>query len=86
MKQRIRVVVVENEKLRSELKAKAVDESLKDYTIRNSTVICARVKIIGLIFVIVKPVMHVTMKARIVQTYNVWNKKDSEVALWLSRT
>ncbi|CAI5654581.1 unnamed protein product [Oreochromis niloticus] len=37
MKQRIRVVVVENEKLRSELKAKAVDESLKDYTIRNST-------------------------------------------------
>uniref|UniRef100_A0AAX7U2Y6 Serologically defined colon cancer antigen 8 n=1 Tax=Astatotilapia calliptera TaxID=8154 RepID=A0AAX7U2Y6_ASTCA len=41
MKQRIRVVVVENEKLRSELKAEAVDESLKDYTIRNSTVICA---------------------------------------------
>ncbi|XP_004551480.2 serologically defined colon cancer antigen 8 homolog isoform X1 [Maylandia zebra] len=37
MKQRIRVVVVENEKLRSELKAEAVDESLKDYTIRNST-------------------------------------------------
>lgn len=36
MKQRIRVVVVENEKLHSELKAKAVDESLKDYTIRNS--------------------------------------------------
>ncbi|XP_030604406.1 serologically defined colon cancer antigen 8 homolog isoform X1 [Archocentrus centrarchus] len=36
MKQRIRVVVVENEKLHSELKARAVDESLKDYTIRNS--------------------------------------------------
>uniref|UniRef100_A0A3Q0RSB4 SHH signaling and ciliogenesis regulator sdccag8 n=1 Tax=Amphilophus citrinellus TaxID=61819 RepID=A0A3Q0RSB4_AMPCI len=39
MKQRIRVVVVENEKLHSELKARAVDESLKDYTIRNSMVI-----------------------------------------------
>ncbi|XP_074501687.1 serologically defined colon cancer antigen 8 homolog [Sebastes fasciatus] len=38
MKQRIRVVVVENEKLQSDLKSKAVDESLKDYTIRNSTV------------------------------------------------
>uniref|UniRef100_A0A3P8RZ74 SHH signaling and ciliogenesis regulator sdccag8 n=1 Tax=Amphiprion percula TaxID=161767 RepID=A0A3P8RZ74_AMPPE len=38
MKQRIRVVVVENEKLHSELKSKAVDESLRDYTIRNSTV------------------------------------------------
>ncbi|XP_071336290.1 serologically defined colon cancer antigen 8 homolog isoform X2 [Trachinotus anak] len=38
LKQRIRVVVVENEKLQSELKSKAVDESLKDYTIRNSTV------------------------------------------------
>ncbi|XP_042358170.1 serologically defined colon cancer antigen 8 homolog [Plectropomus leopardus] len=38
MKQRIRVVVVENEKLHSELKSKAVDETLKDYTIRNSTV------------------------------------------------
>uniref|UniRef100_A0A4W6DQ43 SHH signaling and ciliogenesis regulator sdccag8 n=1 Tax=Lates calcarifer TaxID=8187 RepID=A0A4W6DQ43_LATCA len=38
MKQRIRVVVVENEKLHSELKSKAVDESLKDYTIHNSTV------------------------------------------------
>lgn len=68
MKQRIRVVVVENEKLRSELKAEAVDESLKDYTIRNSTVICACVKIIGLIFVCMKMVTHVTMKARIVQT------------------
>ncbi|XP_039995974.1 serologically defined colon cancer antigen 8 homolog isoform X2 [Xiphias gladius] len=38
LKQRIRVVVVENEKLQSELKSKAVDESLKDYTIHNSTV------------------------------------------------
>ncbi|GLD63959.1 serologically defined colon cancer antigen 8 homolog [Lates japonicus] len=38
MKQRIRVVVVENEKLHLELKSKAVDESLKDYTIHNSTV------------------------------------------------
>ncbi|XP_044071392.1 serologically defined colon cancer antigen 8 homolog isoform X2 [Siniperca chuatsi] len=38
MKQRIRVVVVENEKLHSDLKSKAVDESLKDYTIRNSMV------------------------------------------------
>uniref|UniRef100_A0A8D0D1Q2 SHH signaling and ciliogenesis regulator sdccag8 n=1 Tax=Sander lucioperca TaxID=283035 RepID=A0A8D0D1Q2_SANLU len=40
MKQRIRVVVVENEKLHSDLKSKAVDESLKDYTFRNSTVLC----------------------------------------------
>lgn len=40
MKQRVRVVVVENEKLQSELKAKALDESLKDYTIRNSSVLC----------------------------------------------
>lgn len=38
MKQRVRVVVVENEKLQYELKTKAVDESLKDYTIQNSTV------------------------------------------------
>ncbi|KAM9365689.1 serologically defined colon cancer antigen 8 homolog [Pholidichthys leucotaenia] len=38
MKQRIRVVVVENEKLHSELKSKAADESLKDYTSRNSTI------------------------------------------------
>ncbi|XP_034753255.1 serologically defined colon cancer antigen 8 homolog isoform X2 [Etheostoma cragini] len=38
MKQRIRVVVVENEKLHSDLKSKAVDDSLKDYTFRNSTV------------------------------------------------
>lgn len=40
MKQRIRVVVVDNEKLHSELKSKAVDESLKEYTIRNSMVTC----------------------------------------------
>ncbi|TNN64344.1 Serologically defined colon cancer antigen 8 [Liparis tanakae] len=38
MKQRIRVVVVENEKFHSELKSKAVDESLKEYTIHNSMV------------------------------------------------
>ncbi|XP_035519379.1 serologically defined colon cancer antigen 8 homolog [Morone saxatilis] len=38
MKQRIRVVVVENEKLQSDLKSKAVNESLKDYTFQNSTV------------------------------------------------
>lgn len=38
MKQRIRVVVVENEKFHSELKSKAMDESLKEYTIHNSMV------------------------------------------------
>ncbi|KAK1905778.1 Serologically defined colon cancer antigen 8 like [Dissostichus eleginoides] len=38
MKQRIRVVVVENEKLQSDLKSRAADESLKDYTMRNSMV------------------------------------------------
>ncbi|KAK9541343.1 hypothetical protein VZT92_001396 [Zoarces viviparus] len=38
MKQRNRVVVVENEKLHSDLKSKAVDESLKEYTIHNSMV------------------------------------------------
>ncbi|XP_068424728.1 serologically defined colon cancer antigen 8 homolog [Clinocottus analis] len=38
MKQRIRVVVVENEKIYSDLKSKAVDESLKEYTIHNSMV------------------------------------------------
>uniref|UniRef100_UPI0037E7AC27 serologically defined colon cancer antigen 8 homolog isoform X2 n=1 Tax=Semicossyphus pulcher TaxID=241346 RepID=UPI0037E7AC27 len=38
LKQRIRVVVVENERLQSELKSKAVDDSLKDYTIGNATV------------------------------------------------
>ncbi|KAF3708062.1 Serologically defined colon cancer antigen 8 -like protein [Channa argus] len=37
LKQRVRVVVAENEKLQYELKSKAVDESLKDYTIHNST-------------------------------------------------
>ncbi|XP_072246834.1 serologically defined colon cancer antigen 8 homolog isoform X1 [Leuresthes tenuis] len=36
LKQRIRVVVVENEKLHSELKSKAVNESLKDNTLSNS--------------------------------------------------
>uniref|UniRef100_A0A8C2WW88 SHH signaling and ciliogenesis regulator sdccag8 n=1 Tax=Cyclopterus lumpus TaxID=8103 RepID=A0A8C2WW88_CYCLU len=36
MKQRIRVVVVENERFHSDLKSKAVDESLKEYTIHNS--------------------------------------------------
>ncbi|CAK6967089.1 serologically defined colon cancer antigen 8 homolog [Scomber scombrus] len=35
MKQRVRVVVVENERLHSELKSR-VDESLKDYTLQNS--------------------------------------------------
>ncbi|XP_047458486.1 serologically defined colon cancer antigen 8 homolog isoform X2 [Mugil cephalus] len=38
LKQRIRVVVVENEKLHSVLKSKAAEETLKDYTIQNSTV------------------------------------------------
>ncbi|XP_069549047.1 serologically defined colon cancer antigen 8 homolog isoform X1 [Brachyistius frenatus] len=38
VKHRIRVVVVENERLQSELKSKSVDEILKDYTIRNSMV------------------------------------------------
>ncbi|XP_029926256.1 serologically defined colon cancer antigen 8 homolog [Myripristis murdjan] len=38
MKQRIRVVVVENEKLQSELKSKTVEETLRDYTILDSTV------------------------------------------------
>ncbi|KAM7408454.1 hypothetical protein PAMA_002263 [Pampus argenteus] len=37
MKQRVRVVVVENEKLHSELKSR-MDESLKDYTFQNSMV------------------------------------------------
>uniref|UniRef100_A0A3Q2ZLK9 SHH signaling and ciliogenesis regulator sdccag8 n=1 Tax=Kryptolebias marmoratus TaxID=37003 RepID=A0A3Q2ZLK9_KRYMA len=36
LKQRVRVVVVENEKLQSELRSKAVDESLRDYTINDS--------------------------------------------------
>uniref|UniRef100_A0A3B3WTX5 Serologically defined colon cancer antigen 8 n=1 Tax=Poecilia mexicana TaxID=48701 RepID=A0A3B3WTX5_9TELE len=38
LKQRIRVVVVENEKLQSELKSRIVDQSLKDYPIHNSMV------------------------------------------------
>ncbi|KAM4592160.1 serologically defined colon cancer antigen 8 homolog isoform 2-T2 [Odontesthes bonariensis] len=38
LKQRVRVVVVENEKLHSELKSKAVNESLKDITLPNSSV------------------------------------------------
>ncbi|XP_033468474.1 serologically defined colon cancer antigen 8 homolog [Epinephelus lanceolatus] len=38
MKQRVRVVVEENEKLYSELKSKAVDETLREYTIQNSMV------------------------------------------------
>ncbi|KAM3605802.1 uncharacterized protein V6R79_005033 [Siganus canaliculatus] len=36
MKQRVRVVVLENEKLQSNLKTKTLDESLKDYTLKNS--------------------------------------------------
>lgn len=40
MKQRIRVVVFENEKLHRELKCKAVEDTLKDYTILDATVIC----------------------------------------------
>ncbi|KAM3863090.1 serologically defined colon cancer antigen 8 homolog [Diretmus argenteus] len=38
IKQRVRVVVVENEKLQSELKSKTLDGTLRDYTILNSTV------------------------------------------------
>lgn len=38
MKQRVRVVIVENEKLHEELKAKAVEETLKEYTFVDSTV------------------------------------------------
>ncbi|XP_076599350.1 serologically defined colon cancer antigen 8 homolog [Chaetodon auriga] len=38
MKQRIRVVVVENEKLHSSLKSRAEGDSLKDYTLQNSMV------------------------------------------------
>ncbi|XP_062852072.1 serologically defined colon cancer antigen 8 homolog isoform X2 [Trichomycterus rosablanca] len=38
MKQRIRVVVVENEKLQEDLKAKMVDDTLKEYTLLNETV------------------------------------------------
>ncbi|XP_034537533.1 serologically defined colon cancer antigen 8 homolog [Notolabrus celidotus] len=38
LKQRVRVVVIENEKLHSEIKSKAAEDSLKDYTIGNATV------------------------------------------------
>ncbi len=38
MKQRVRVVIVENEKLHEELKAKAVEETLKRIHIVDSTV------------------------------------------------
>lgn len=38
IKQRINVVVVENEKLQAELRSKAADESLRDYTLKNSMV------------------------------------------------
>lgn len=38
MKQRINVVVVENEKLQTELRSKAADESLGDYTLKSSMV------------------------------------------------
>lgn len=39
MKQRVRVVIVENEKLHEELKAKAVEDTLKEYTFVDSTVL-----------------------------------------------
>lgn len=39
MKQRVRVVIVENEKLHEELKAKAVEDTLKEYTFIDSTVL-----------------------------------------------
>ncbi|KAI5108230.1 serologically defined colon cancer antigen 8-like [Silurus meridionalis] len=38
MKQRVRVVVVENEKLHEELKAKMVEDTLKEYTLLDGTV------------------------------------------------
>uniref|UniRef100_A0A8C8CTA7 Serologically defined colon cancer antigen 8 n=1 Tax=Oncorhynchus tshawytscha TaxID=74940 RepID=A0A8C8CTA7_ONCTS len=38
MKQRIRVVVVENEKLQGEIKSKLVEDTLKDYTLLDGTV------------------------------------------------
>ncbi|XP_036402578.1 serologically defined colon cancer antigen 8 homolog isoform X2 [Megalops cyprinoides] len=42
MKQRIRVVVMENEKLHEELKSRTVEDTLKDYTILDTTVaLCA---------------------------------------------
>uniref|UniRef100_A0A665WUX9 Serologically defined colon cancer antigen 8 n=1 Tax=Echeneis naucrates TaxID=173247 RepID=A0A665WUX9_ECHNA len=50
MKQWTRVVVVENEKLQSQLKSKTVDDSLKDYTIHNPMVLgvylCEQLKVI----------------------------------------
>lgn len=39
MKQRVRVVVVENEKLHEDLKAKMVEDTLKEYTLVDSTVL-----------------------------------------------
>lgn len=39
MKQRVRVVIVENEKLHEELKGKAVEDTLKEYTFVDSTVL-----------------------------------------------
>lgn len=39
MKQRVRVVIVENEKLHEELKAKAVEDTLKEYTFVDSMVL-----------------------------------------------
>lgn len=39
MKQRVRVVVVENEKLHEELKAKMVEDTLKEYTLLDGTVV-----------------------------------------------
>lgn len=38
MKQRVRVVIVENEKLHEELKAKMVEDTLKEYTLLDGTV------------------------------------------------
>lgn len=54
MKQRVRVVVVENEKLQSALKSNASEQSLKDYTIQNSMVMCMCVKTrcVKLIFIL----------------------------------
>lgn len=39
MKQRVRVVVVENEKLHEELKAKMVEDTLKEFTLLDGTVL-----------------------------------------------
>lgn len=43
MKQRIRVVIVENEKLQEELKAKMMEDTLKEYTLLNETVIALEI-------------------------------------------